>query len=551
MQVKYQLLSCILAITISSFSAETDSCFNLMNYNPPAFSYHLLEFKPFLSINGNSSNHKQNDLFTDPFPVNTVEDYRNHRSASNFDIMAHHSYYGWRGKTEWQINSYTNIIGYLRITDPADYRFSTNSQEYSTNRYRNGEVRSNFSISAAHYFRWPFFVGAEISPDITSNLGYFNSINKRFNLKNEDAGFYYYDKVNRKNKNYSISFAGSFRLGAGHIDDVSFAVAALNIVDIVKNLEKTYRGCDMRKVQNLAAFIEKSRKRRALDSRIAFIQNIDTLCAFIKESGIADEISPRTVLELADQWNYVFYQKRNKGFSAVLYPSGKYSKQCYKDKVTSSRYEKLTTIPFKMNEDEKNDFNTSEIFKDEVFRWNKTQQIDYKINLQARYERPLSRYFQLSLLSEASALSTRYQNKESAHQNFKTFEDAYTLPGISVSQYAGLTYYPNTRTSIGVLESVHYDRKFDYFDIKKSGYSFSYIPPEDNFDDRILNFTLNGFLTYYFSPQLQAQLDLRVYRDDQYRDAYRGPPLFSEDHESSFSTALNYSIGAHLTWKVF
>lgn len=80
-------------------------------------------------------------------------------------------------------------------------------------------------------------------------------------------------------------------------------------------------------------------KRRSLDSRIAFIDNIDTLSAFITEHGIADDVSPRTVLELADQWNHAFSQVRKKGFRFMLYPEIAYTKYRMGSTDTTSEYD--------------------------------------------------------------------------------------------------------------------------------------------------------------------------------------------------------------------
>lgn len=207
---------------------------------------------------------------------------------------------------EWQTSSQISGKGDF-IRDPGrrddSYR---NSQMYTSNRERYGNATGTFSISALHYFKKPFFTGSGIFTELsggsiqqkTVNKSYTDNYPYSFTAPYSDSGAYRYSISLALQNKYTFKCAMTIRSGVGHIDDVTFAVAALNMLDRIAETEKSYTGCNAKHVQKLAALIEKARKRRAFDSRIAFIENIDTLCTLIKESGIAADVSPRTVLEL-------------------------------------------------------------------------------------------------------------------------------------------------------------------------------------------------------------------------------------------------------------
>jgi len=46
----------VCVIVITPHSTDTDSCFNLHDYSPPPFNYHLLELSPHISLTGDAGN---------------------------------------------------------------------------------------------------------------------------------------------------------------------------------------------------------------------------------------------------------------------------------------------------------------------------------------------------------------------------------------------------------------------------------------------------------------------------------------------------------------
>ena len=112
-------------------------------------------------------------------------------------------------------------------------------------------------------------------------------------------------------------------------------------------------------------------------------------------------------------------------------------------------------------------------------------------------------------------------------------------------------YYPNRRTSVEITEEAEYNRVFDYFDIFRSGFETGVNPPESNYDNRNLRISLYGNASYYFSPQIQANLNIGIHWSDDYQFSYDQPPWERWQYVSTSSNGLSYSISGGITWKIF
>jgi hypothetical protein len=543
MKYTFQIQFCILSAVSISFSADT-TCFNLMNYVPPAFKYHQLELTPQFSMNGQSSkSHNNYSISEESNNRTSADDHGNNSQNPTIGVQAQHSFYGWKGRTEWEISNSLVTNGSLTHTNPN--KIDSDRQDFTSNVDRSATASGNFSVSAAHYFQWPLFVGVKINPAFSGGLYNRQSISKtvgeNYWYKTPDTGRYTFRNSTTKNRNYSMSCAVNVRTGAGHIDDISFAVAALNMLDIIADNEKSYKGCEYEKVASFARLIEKVRKRRAIDSRIAFVNNIDTLCTFIKKSGIADELSPRTILEIADQWNYVFYQTRMKGFSIVLSPGVYLSKTSDKNDDLSYGCFQYVPLSYTLKEDEDNDFNNcTEYDTDYYYRGERSNNFKYNAKLLVRYERPLSRYYQFSSSGQLSASVNRITKKGYLQPEVYTWEYRNSLPVVNATQSAGLGYYPNTRTSIIVSESADYEREYNYLEASNNKH-----------DLRNLTLSINTKAIYYISPRLQFRINAAISWKDSYSFTYSYSSMTDNSSSANSSKDFNYQLNGNLTWYIF
>ena len=560
----------------ASVSAGPDECFNLLRYLPPAFAYHRLEIMPRLSIWGNTSTRENTHNYSDyPDTLISVENSGTAYNPSELGFNAHYGYYGWKRRTEWEIGADVSTTGRLNF-EPDDYRENIHPgyayQSYGKDRGGIGNVNGSFSISAAHYFSRPFFFGVRLGPGARAGVKRTHSIEKSFKYSepyreiDEDTGIYAYEDYLVQGRNYRTEGIFSLRAGMGHIDDVSFAVAALNMIDRIAETEKTYKGCSARNVQGLAALIEKKYKRRSFDSRTGYIEDIDSLCQFIRESGITDEVSPRTVLEIADQWQYALKQSRSKGYQVVVYPEVTWSREFAFTETEKTLYQLGVAPDYVLVDNTDNEFSSAIPSVTNWEEWTRQQELGYRLNLQMRYERPLSRHYQLSVRAGGGGgINREWESSEDTYRNTygadpEMMEYRYAIPSVDASESVQLAYYPNTRTALSIRETVEYRRYFDFFDAYFTGYDtdryFTYSALEN--DRRELTVSIFGNATYYFSPQLQAGLYLRLEWRDNYGKMYGHAPWPGYYYSTSYlsrvaesGSGFSYTINASVTWKIF
>jgi hypothetical protein len=547
----------IITVATVSFANDTDSCFNLKNYVPPAFNYNLLEITPHVFLDG--TNKEQKTLYYNKSEFNTprMNEDRNRYNGPTLGLKARHKYYGWKGKTEWQLGSDISFNGLISLGSPSLNRYSSTQQYYSSSRIYSGSVSGSTYVSNAHYFKWPFFIGYKISPSATGNLNNRKQIDKSIShyydlMYSESDRAYRYDDEKSRYRSYSAGGDVNCRIGAGHIDDVSFAIAALNILDRIAATEKSYSGCSEKRIQNLSALIEKSRKRRIFDSRIGKIENIDTICKLITEMGITDSLTPRTVLEIADQWDYAFYQTRKNGFSIELDPHVKFSRNSQNSFSSRNTYSEIilpASYSLKINDD--NEFNDNKPVYSESGYSLKSNETEYSLNLKAQYELPVSRYFQLGFNGNVSTSLLHNWNIE-IDQTWNTSN--YTsgmAPAIASTESVRFGYFPNTRTSLTISESINYYRAFDFLKMSNTRIQPDALPQGKRYDVRNLSANINLDATYYFSPQLLLSFTAVIHYQDSYGNSNSQIKGFYEIPYTNSSKEFSYQIGGDVVWGIF
>jgi hypothetical protein len=181
----HKISSIILLMALTSFAAGSDSCFNLLEYVPPAFNYHLLEIRPDFSIGATAGSRESREERYSQDTVFSTENFENANSNPHFGISADYGYYGWKGRTEWEIGGYiSGLLGnqdyYPGTATTASSRDNSENQSYSSDGLGKGSASGEFSVSAAHYFRWPFFIGAKISPNAGGEASRGHSMRKYY-----------------------------------------------------------------------------------------------------------------------------------------------------------------------------------------------------------------------------------------------------------------------------------------------------------------------------------------------------------------------------------
>lgn len=544
MLIKRLTLICLVTVATVSFSKDTDSCFDLKKYVPPAFNYNLLEFKPDISLDGGNFDRYSSSYENSKDGEPQTDDFASWTNQPSTNLQFRHKYYGWKGQTEWQIGnelSY-NSGSYNLHPYSIDY---LSYQEYADIANSNNTITGKTAVSAAYYFKWPYFLGGGISPYVNGNMSRSREISKHVETVNKDTVSKEYRFSNNKSseKSYYGGFSANCRVGAGHIDDVSFAIAALNMFDKIAETEKTYTGCNAKRVQDLASLIEKLRKRRAFDSRIAKIENIDSLCKLIKEAGIVKDLTPRTILEIADEWDYVSYQTRMSGFFLEFSPTVNYqrsSRNSYSSTISSQKNDLPES--YKLTHDYINEFDTNNSTV-EYDILTESNQLNYSAVIKAQYEHPITRYFQCGF--DADIIP-------SIVQTWNTYVDVNgTYPMLSAEESARFGYFPNTRTSITISESIRYTRMYDYFKLDGARYELFDYSVKGDLDERQLFADLQLNATYYVSPQLQIRINAGINWSDTYERSYGQLSRLTEKPSLYSEKAFRYQFGGNVVWEIF
>jgi hypothetical protein len=230
-----------------------------------------------------------------------------------------------------------------------------------------------------------------------------------------------------------------------------------------------------------------------------------------------------------------------KGFSLALSPELYVSETVDKQKDFSHTYFQNVPLPYTLKDDDDNDFNNStDSDSDEYYRRDQSNNFNYNMKILARYERPLSRYYQLSLSSQISASVDRIKRKQYLQPDGFTWEYRNSLPVVNAMQSAGLGYYPNTRTSIILSESITYAREYNYRET-----------PSNKHDRRNLSLSINTKTIYYISPQLQVRINADINWKDSYSFTYSYSSITDNSSHASSSKSFSYMLSGNLIWGIF
>ncbi len=533
------------------YPADSTTVFCLSEYKPPAFSYHLLEIHPNASLSGNTGDENSDIIFLSGMedsyhPYGSSDQYSSANSSAG--LSANHACYGWKKSIEWQVSNAAVIAGNMGI-DPGRYdeQYDGDYTYYNEGSNIQGSGGYQFSITAAHYFAWPFFIGASVSPGVRGSGYKGESSRKRLEYSSfSDSGKYWHENTSRYRHSYSISSSSVLSAGIGHIDEVTFAAVAINMLDVLnKSSGHNYRKSD---IQKLAAFLEVRKKRRSFDSRSAFIEDIDSLCGFLKINGMSSNISPREILELADQWQYAFRQKRSSGYKIVLYPEFG-ALLNVNDYTNSSTVCTLTVKTGELlNENDETDYSGCIPFNEGSDQRSKNRNVDYGLCFGAGYSLPITRYIQFSAQATAKAWRSLRLAENTYNETWKTKQ--YEIPSVYATVYLEMSYFPNTRTSVSLIPRVTYNREFDYSALKYNSPDQDTVSLSTKNDYRNLSLEATVSAYYYFSPQLSGTLGLNASWDDRYQ--YVQSNIWDNDYYDNNSTkGFNISISAGVTWAVF
>lgn len=571
-----RIFTCLLLI-LSVFllvSAEKDtSGFKLKDYIPVDYKYHSFTIFPEIYFGSSSNGREQNvsyyslgpdtvidiigpdTIITIVYPYVPPPEFFESEGFSlrnSINIRPGHTFHYYTKKLDFQSSNYVSLT-----YNSSSFPFYGETFSKSDNDFRytaDVDHRISYSISSANsayrYLTDKFFVGLHLNPGISHTPYDFNlyerrSINK--NVSNIDSSTYYYSENQGRNNNFNFLLDFNIQSGWGRLNDVTFAVVALNMLDRVNSITKNKKSTD---IQSFAGFIEKLKRERKYDFRYATIDDIEKIYHYLKKEGVIDydSLSPRITMELVDQWEYADNQPRGAGIRFALYPDFRIDLSRTSGEGVDVSGNKI--VPFKddYSKEDLLDFSTDNYGYESTYSSEVTS-LFYSLISAFSYKLPINRFFQWNFYSSGKiGFNSYFYKYKSQYKSSPTRGGySYTYPTGIVNITGFYGFYPNTRTTISASASVDYLRNWDYIIYKdEDGIELGY--PEKDY--RNLRLSLSSHLDYYISPRFDFYITAGISYSDLYtQTAFNSDTYYSVNSLSS--DGLNFYLRGGINYDIF
>ncbi len=514
-------------------SQDHDS-WDIATYDPPDYTYREFIIVPELSINNSDSSHT------------TTNSLSTEREASLFS-SAHYALY-----PAYRFHRYTkrfelggrNFISARNDALPFTKNETDNYAADSKYFYKSRSLELSIETrdSARLYFPSGSFIGAlahagfsagnEAVTSGSAVYSKFDSLPMVSYNKNTSA-------VDVLNPSFSLFIGG----GWGRIRDVTFGAVALNMLDRLRDVLPSSEGISADKVRDFAAFIEKRRRLRAFDDRLALIGNIDTLSRYLIDKRVLSGPSSAATMELADQWLYAFSQNRQAGLEFSLYPGIMFDYSRHNSSDNSGAWIDSLAYDLQLADADADNARKSRSYEETAYRQHQYQtQLTYCLNSTFQAAKPMSRFFQISGRIDLNFHWNHYFARN-AQSDIAEVEYETLLPTMEAGVSCLFAYYPDTRTAFTFGPNVSYNRSYNYL---INGNKIHGTPPaavknDLHFDFRRTEIELPLSLLYYVSPRLLYRISAATYTKSDY----------GSDQSTTKGWYYTYAIGAGLTYQVF
>ena len=513
------------------YANDSTGTFQIRDYIPAPYKYRSLRVSPGLSFSGGNS--------TSDAPYSSYTDYYEyHNFGDNFGSSVNHRFAYYSKSFEYYYSNYLNI-SYSGSKNKDFDVWDSERIYYDEDKVRRFSYSSNIHNNLYKYFGKRFFGGITFSPNIR-HTPYDLSVreDKRIikNISNIDSSTYSYTRNDDKKHTVSVDLNCNISIGLGRINDVTYAVVALNMLDRINSLKK---GKPVTAdIQPFAQYIEKLKRKRKYDLREALIDDIDSIYSYLKDKKVIDSCSStaRLIMELYDQWKYAGYPIRESGYKFKFYPEC--TVELNWNKVENKFIDGSRIVTFKDSYtmdymEQLDEIDTG--FSEETGDWG-----DHSINafICSEYflKKPLNRYFQFDtyLLGKFGFVRKYDFYKYEVYPPFGKGNVAYPTGEARISFIFG--YYPNTRTRIRLSAYAEYLRDWDYY-----LFEFSEVPPETKLIHDVRNLTIGSdlYLVYYISPRFSYNVQGSVTFNDYY------------NVERYAQKGIRFSLGAGLSYDIF
>jgi hypothetical protein len=415
-------------------SLSAGTTFRIIDYKPVGFRTQSLIISPSFdwgsrkSLDSNSYYHKEETGSVNGSLATSLSHYfRNQKNMADLEISTNAYFSGMANISTQEYDSDNEKTFYSNQSYPGLYYSISNST-----RFRKYVMKNIFLEGTVS----PLVRQQPVSRGISEN----SSISG-YNL---DSSYYHAFRNDSKNQTFTLSSELNGSIGAGWISDMTGAAIALHMGDCIGRLKGQPQKFTNAQLQDLASAVDRLRRRRIFDSRIANIESVDTLCQMLVAEKFVDTATVRLAMEINDIWNYGFSQPRNSGREFKCTPIVSVN---YNHSKTRATFQSIDSIGP----------NDPSISARDVSQWTRHPDVNesnttdllssYGAIVYAGFSNPYGRFFELDGSVEVSGtMNTLYDSVYSVNFNRGLFKGTY--PNAMGKFSLALYWYPTLRTTM-------------------------------------------------------------------------------------------------------
>jgi hypothetical protein len=289
--------------------------------------------------------------------------------------------------------------------------------------------------------------------------------------------------------------------------------------------------------------VDRLRRRRIFDSRVANIESVDTLCQFLGAAKFVDTATVRLAMEINDVWNYGFSQPRYCGKEIKCMPLMNIDYYHNQSKRSSSSMDSTG-------------LSDPAVTLGDISKWPKTpdnsadqRSSDYLLSYGARvyagFSNPVDRFFELDGSAEVSGtFNTLYDSIYYSPTDGGQFNGTY--PNATGKVSITLSWFPSIRSTISLNTRMTGSADFKFNSRTATGNYYS----SWAYSQRRLYFTdFSTYLqaTYYVSPRCSYQ----VWGSGSYVSGTKRDKNIGMYYTSAGIRNFNFSFGSNLSYALF
>jgi hypothetical protein len=232
----------------------------------------------------------------------------------------------------------------------------------------------------------------------------------------------------------------------GWIADMTGAAMALHMTDCIARLKGKPQNFSNAQLQDLALAIDRLRRRRIFDSRIANIESVDALCQFLVVEKLVDTTTVRLAMEINDIWNYGFSQPRHFGKELKCTPTVTVSYDRTQTKSTTHYIDSIRSVDPSITTKDVANWPKTSVITDEQFH--KSFLLSYGAIAHAGLSKPYGRYFELDGAIEISGTMNTLHDSLSAYYSDRPQLFKGTYPNATGNLSVTVSWFPTLRSTI-------------------------------------------------------------------------------------------------------